>query len=139
MKRRKPLTRKTPMAPRKEWMNRQSDKKRKEKRDTDGPRRLYRIEFPTCQCCEKRRSRHTHEIASGLARSRAVYHRATFLAVCVACHKSIHETSDWPISRQLFQKRKLDPKFYCRRTVNRLRGRDAEAIKESEVDAWSAL
>ena len=130
MKRKKPLQRRT-------WMKRQSDAKRKEKRDTDGPRRNYRLEFPTCQCCERRRSRHTHEIASGGARANAVYFRAAWLAVCMACHREIHETPDWPVSRQLYQKWKHDRKFYCRRTVNRLRGRDEEAITQEEVDAWS--
>lgn len=122
------------------WMPRQSDKKRKERRDTDGPRRHYRQLFPTCQCCEKRRSRHTHEMASGFARAKSVYRRETLLSVCVKCHKKIHETSDWPVSRQLYQKQKLDPAFYCRRTVNRLRGRNEEtAITQEEVDAWSRI
>lgn len=95
------------------------------------------MEFPTCQCCERRRSKHTHEIASGGARSKSVYCRAAWLAVCATCHREIHETSDWPVSRQLFQKWKHDRKFYCRKTVNRLRGRDEEAITQEEVDAWS--
>lgn len=136
MKRRKPLKR-SPMPPRKSWMPRQSEAKRKERRDTDGPRRLYRLEFQTCQCCEVRKSRHTHEMAGGGARAQSVYHRETFLAVCVKCHKAIHETSDWPVSRQLYQKQKHDRAFYCRRTVNRLRGRNEEtAITQEEVDAW---
>lgn len=126
------------MPPRKTWMKRQSDAKRQEKRDTDGTRRNYRLEFPTCQCCEKRRSKHTHEIASGGARVQSVYHRETFLAVCVKCHKEIHETSHWPIARQLYQKMTLDPEHYDRRLVLRLKGWDEEtAITQEEVDAWS--
>jgi hypothetical protein len=136
VKRKRPMKR-SPMPPRKAWMKRQSESKRKERRDTDGSRRLYRLEFPTCQCCEKRRSKHTHEMASGFARAQSVYHRETFLSVCVKCHKAIHETSAWPVSRQLYQKQKLDRAFYCRRTVNRLRGRNEEtAITQEEVDAW---
>ncbi len=131
------INRKTPMPPRTKWMPRQSAKKRQEKRDTDGPRRNYRLEFKTCQCCEKRRSRHTHEMASGGARAQSVYHRETFLAVCIKCHKAIHETSDWPLARQMYQKWKLDRKYYNRRLVNRLRGRNEEtAITQEEVDAW---
>ena len=126
------------MPPRKAWMKRQSDAKRQEKRDTDGPRRNYRLEFPTCQCCEKRRSKHTHEIASGGARAQSVYHRETFLAVCVKCHEEIHQTSNWPIARQLYQKMTLDPDHYDRRLVLRLKGWDEEtAITQEEVDAWS--
>lgn len=136
MKRRKPLKR-SPMPQRKTWLKRQSDKKRQERRDTDGPRRDYRLLFKTCQCCEVRKAKHTHEMASGGARAQSVYHRETFLAVCAKCHKAIHETMEWPLSRQLHQKQKHDPAYYCRRTVNELRGRDEEAITQEEVDAWS--
>ena len=136
MKRRKPLTRKTPMAPRKEWMNRQSDKKRKEKRDTDGPREEYRKQFRRCQCCRNRTSRETHEMASGGSRCKAVYHRETYLAVCRGCHKKIHRTSEWPYARQLWAKKRGDPAYYNRRLVNEIKGWDAEAVTEEDVDAW---
>ena len=117
-------------------MPRQSESKRKERSDTDGPRRDYRELFKTCQCCEKRRSRHTHEMASGGARAQSVYHRETFLAVCVKCHKAIHETMAWPLSRQLWCKKRSDPAHYDRCLVLRLKGWDEEAIPETEVDQW---
>ena len=117
-------------------MPRQSERKRKERSDTDGPRRAYRKLFKTCQCCEKRRSRHTHEMASGGARAQSVYHRETFLSVCVQCHKKIHETMEWPLSRQMFQKQRGDPEYYNRRLVLKLKGWDEEAVSQEEVDAW---
>jgi len=75
-------------------------------------------------------------MVGGGSRAQSVYHRETFLAVCVKCHKEIHETMAWPLSRQMFQKRKLDNAYYNRRLVNEIKGWDAEAIKESEVDQW---
>lgn len=111
-------------------------KKRKEKQDTDGPREQYREQFRWCQCCRKRRSRETHEMASGGARFKAVYHRETYLAVCGDCHKKIHRTSEWPLARQLRAKQHGDPDYYDRRLVLRLKGWDEEtAITQEEVDA----
>lgn len=118
-------------------IKRTSASKRKERRETDGPRAAYRIEFPTCQLCERRKSRETHEIASGTsARKKAVYHRAAWLAVCRECHREIHNTMAWPIARQLYIKWRDDPDYYSRELVNVLRGTDPEAITQEEVDQW---
>ena len=62
------------------------------------------------------------------------------MAVCAQCHSEIHETSDWSLSRQLYQKQKIDPEHYDRRLVLRIKGWDEEtAITQEEVDAWSRI
>lgn len=128
------LNRRTPL--KRSPLKRQSEKKKQEREDTDGPRRDYRLEFSTCQCCQTRRSKHTHEIASGGSRAQSVYHRATWLAVCAQCHSAIHETSEWPLSRQLFCKQTHDPEHYDRLLVLNLKGWDEQAVTQDEVDAW---
>ena len=128
------LNRRTPL--KRSPLKRQSEKKKREREETDGPRRDYRKLFKTCQCCESQPSEHTHEIASGGSRAQSVYHRETYLAVCAECHAAIHETSDWPLSRQLWCKQRGDPEHYCRQLVLRLKGWDEEAITQQEVDAW---
>ena len=81
---------------------------------------------------------HTHEIACGPFRKKALTNAAAWVRICMKCHLSqhgIHNYADWPIARQLALKKKHDPENYDRIAVNRLRCRADEAITEDEVDA----
>jgi hypothetical protein len=82
----------------------------------------------------------THEIASGPARQAALKEPSTWLRTCNGfinnCHDALHDKSEWPIARQLALKWCCDPEHYDRVKVNLLRGRQPEAITETDVNQW---
>jgi hypothetical protein len=80
------------------------------------------------------RSLHTHEIACGAGKEKAMLSPAAWIRVCSTCHPKLHDYGQWPIKRQLNLKRTKDPKHYCRCCVNLLRGRFPDAITEEDVD-----
>lgn len=101
-------------------------------------RRQFAQEFGYCMRCLDEWKRtclmfglQTHEIARGVHRKEAVKHRATMLRLCELCHDTV---SRWPIAAQLALKRMRDPEHYDRVLVNRIRGRQPEAVTELEVD-----
>lgn len=79
------------------------------------------------------RSMETHEIARGLARRPALTEPAAWLRLCGLCHAGVFAAM--PIARQLAYKKLHDPYWYDRVAVNLLRGRQADAVTEDEVDA----
>src|SRR3989304_701614 len=106
-----------------------------------GPRSDFAFEFDYCFVCNKSWHRdrdvpftlEVHEIARGPARKKAVESRCAWLLLCRRCHDAMGDLKKWPISRQLALKRIHDPEYYSRITVNSLRGRDPNAITETEV------
>ena len=84
-----------------------------------------------------------HHICRGTDREAARGERAALVATCSVCHS--HHLDAMPIARQLGLKKLFDSAGYDRRKVNiirsahNLRGPQAEAITEAEVDAEVAV
>jgi hypothetical protein len=93
----------------------------------------------TCQCCMRRKAVDCHEIPRGAHREQALEHRCAWLAVCRPCHELIDDYSEWPVARQLALKLLGDPEHFDLLTVNRLRGRDENAITMGDVVVWLKL
>jgi hypothetical protein len=94
-------------------------------------RSIWAKENPHCFLCGARHMLETHEIARGVHRNKGVSLPAAWLRVCNACHRIVE---GWPVARQLALKKWCDFEFYDRVAVNLARGRQPEAITESEVD-----
>lgn len=73
-----------------------------------------------------------HEIARGPHRKEALEHRCTWNRLCRGCHEKV---GGWSIAQQLCLKQMWDPLYYDRVAVNRIRGRQDEAVNQDEVDA----
>lgn len=94
----------------------------------------YRAMFPKCQYPKCwRPGEEIHEISRGPARAKSLGVRAALLHLCSIHHAIVQPM---PIVAQLALKKLKDLAGYCRVTVNRLRGRQDEAITEDEVDQW---
>lgn len=95
LKRRTPLTRKSPM-------KRMSAKKRKEHRETDEPRRAFKLAVGCCMNCgETFDDLDVHEIANGPARSKAVRLPRLQMVLCRECHDLMGDKAAFPVARQL--------------------------------------
>lgn len=133
---RSPLTRRTPLK-RKTSLCPMSAKKRQERAETDGPRREYREMFVMCQICCRRKATETHEIARGAHRSEGIRARCAWLCVCRRCHDDeVGDYSRWPVTRQLAAKLVRDTEFFDLDIINKIRGRDADAITLADVAKW---
>lgn len=130
----------SPMPPRKKRMRQVSLKRAKLQRAVSKPRQAFLAEHPTCWACGEENSEHVHEMASGPDRGKALVDRAAWFAVGRKCHRAIHESSKWPLAKQLALKKKFDPEHYNRQRVNELRGRARDAVTAKQVrDAMKAL
>lgn len=104
-------------------------------------RTKFKAEYGRCMVCGDAwrsadfwpRVLETHEIARGPARSKAVACRAAWLVLCRQHHEQVGDLSVWPVVRQLALKLLRDPDGYDRVAVNRLRGRQDDAITDEEV------
>ena len=96
----KPLKR-SPMPRPTKAMNKIGPNKKREKRDTDKPRRALREEAGECMSCERRKAVHTHEIAAGGSRCKAVYLPRLQAALCDTCHREWHDAAMWPPHAQI--------------------------------------
>lgn len=104
-------------------------------------RSKFKAEYGRCMICGHEwrsadyfpRVLETHEIARGTARSKAVVCRAAWLVLCREHHVAVGDLSKWPVARQLALKLIRDPEGFDRVAVNRLRGRQDEAITHDEV------
>lgn len=134
--RKRPLKR-TPMPPRKTYMNRVNPATAKQRREADPVRAKYVAEVFTCQCCGKRPATECHEIVRRSTSKKSIEYRCCYLALCHDCHEySVSDYSKYPISRQLALKSIGDPEHFCLATVNKLRGRDEGAITWADVSKW---
>lgn len=132
---RTPLRRKTPMARTPSNLKRSRLKPMSKKRRTlidqvSEAREAYRMDFPECALCGQPAT-DVHEISRGPAREESLKHPETWIHVCRACHSEKFATM--PIERQLALKCIQSPEYFDRRLVNVIRGRDADAVTESEV------
>lgn len=133
---RTPLNRRTPLQ-RKTWMKRMSAKRAKLIREAKPERDEYRDLFVMCQVCLRRKATDVHEICRGTHREAALRLRCAWLCCCRTCHRDeLADASRWPISRQLACKLVGDPEFFDLELVNRLRGREVDAITLPEVAKW---
>lgn len=115
-------------------MRRVSAKRRSHNAAVKPVRDEYRYMFPKCQVpwC-KSQGAHIHEISRGPARGASLGVRAALLHVCPTDHRQMEVL---PVEAQLALKKIADPDGYDRVAVNRLRGRQPEAITEAEVLDW---
>jgi hypothetical protein len=93
----------------------------------------YRESHPDCAWCGEAVASQLHEIARGPARDAALSVPAAWLHLCETCHPLMDRL---PVAAQLAIKRISDPTHYDRRAVNRLRGRDENAITDADVTEW---
>ena len=104
------------------------------------PRDQWSQERLRCFVCGKGvahwKGLHTHEIARGVHRQKALKEPVAWLRVCGRCHEQLDDYQIWPIARQLALKKVCDLQHYDRVQVNRLRGRQDGAVTEAEVDAF---
>lgn len=135
LKRRKRLESKTPLR-RGAGLKRTRLKRTRPK--TSPEREKYRRKFKTCQLCGEPR-KHVHEIVTRAKNASAIEQRCCFLSLCERCHDRMHDHSDYPLARQYALKQRVDPEGYCRETLNRMRGRAANAITQEQVDEWNHL
>lgn len=98
-------------------------------REVKEVRKDYLEEFATCQVCGASPSVAIHEITRGPHRAEALSQRTCWLAVCMECHREIHDLAhNWPIERQCALKAIRDPAFFSLSDINRIRGRSPGAI-----------
>ena len=98
------------------------------------PREQFRWDNPRCQwpgctawTCD------VHEIARGVHRKKALGVPAAMLALCRLHHDECHRRPS--VVRDLAVKWRAKDGTYDRVAVNRLRGRQPEAITQAEVEA----
>ena len=94
-------------------------------------RKRYRNQL--CQCCGAERAKHVHEIAPAGQREAMLEYRQAWLALCPTCHLRMHNYADYPPERQLALKAIADPEYFDRVLINKLRGRDEDAISWPDV------
>jgi hypothetical protein len=104
--------------------------------DIEKVRFEFRIAFPYCWVCGCMAT-DIHEMACGPARKKAYQEPASWLRLCRKCH--VPWVQHWPIAKQLAYKAWFDPANYDRVLVNKLRGRDGDAVDPKEVAYWSRL
>ena len=105
--------------------------------ETDA-RHQFAREFPRCWLCDGT-AHDVHEIARGVHRKRAVQERCAWLRACRLCHDKLGDYAIWPLERQYALKMIYDPDNYDRIRVNEIRGRDANAISETDVAIQVAM
>ena len=115
-------------------MKRFSDKRRRENAAAKPFRDAYRAEFPWCQVCETRKGRDVHEIARGPARRAAYQERCCWLHVCPLCHLNLGDYAEFPLSRQLWFKKQVDPANYNLERFLVIYGK--RDIEQADVDRW---
>lgn len=86
-----------------------------------------------CEVCIKRQPVEVHEITRGAAREESLDKPEAVLAVCRHCHRKLEDYRIWPVTRQLAVKFLRSPKLLNLEVVNRLRGRDENAITLDDV------
>jgi hypothetical protein len=127
----------SPMPPRKKPMNKVSTKTRKTRSDSKDARAQYVAEHWTCQCCMKRQATECHEIVTRAKNAKSILYRSCYLALCELCHgNEVSDYSRYPVSRQLALKLVSDGDHFNLQEVNRLRGRDENAITLADVAKW---
>jgi hypothetical protein len=125
------------MPPRKKRMNRVNPKTAKLRRQARDPRAQYVAEHFTCQCCLKRQASECHEIVTRAKSAKSILYRCCYLALCSTCHRTeVSDYSRYPITRQLALKLVSDGDNFNLAEVNRLRGRDENAITLADVAKW---
>jgi hypothetical protein len=125
----KGLTRKT-------RMRTVSKKRAKVNRQAKPVRDAYLAAHPICEVCCRRRSTERHEITCGPAREASLDKIDVLLAVCGGidgCHDELDDYSVWPVTRQLALKAIRSERPLDLPLVNRLRGRDENAITWGDV------
>ena len=81
---------------------------------------------------------HTHEIARGPNRQKALDKRFALLVLCYRCHmERIHGNEEWPESRQLAVLKRSRPSDYDLAAYNTLVGRGPNRITETEEEVES--
>lgn len=91
-----------------------------------------RCQWPGCHCL----ATDVHEIARGIYRRRALGFPAAMLALCRRHHDECHRRPS--VVRDLAVKLLANDGTYDRVAVNRLRGRQPEAITQREVEEAAA-
>lgn len=86
-----------------------------------------------CEVCIKRHPQAVHEITRGPAREASLDRPEVVLAVCDRCHRDLEDYRKWPVTRQLALKFLRSPWLVDLELVNRLRGRDYNAIDWDDV------
>ena len=132
MKRKRPLKR-SPMPPRKTWMPRVSKKRRQLMSKVKPFRDKYLASKLLCEVCIKRQPQEVHEITRGAAREASLDKPEVVLAVCRKCHNALDDYAKWPVTRQLAVKFLRSPMLLNLELVNKLRGRDENAITLDDV------
>ncbi len=132
MKRRKPLKR-SPMPPRTSWLPRVSKKRRQLMAKVKPFRDKYLASKLLCEVCIKRQPQEVHEITRGAAREASLDKPEVVLAVCRHCHRQLDDYARWPVTRQLAVKFLRSPLLLNLELVNKLRGRDYNAITMDDV------
>jgi hypothetical protein len=98
-------------------------------------RQAFCEQFPTCMVpgCTIA-TNDIHEVARGAHREGGYESRCTWLALCrFPHHEEFDDYAKWPLARQYALKALVDPEYYCRVTLNRIRGRADDAISFDEV------
>jgi hypothetical protein len=100
----------------------------------ESTRRQFVYDIARCMICGScTGGGDVHEIARGPSRKEAYHNRAAWLLLCRQCHDEVGNYMLWPIARQLAVKLVADPDYFDLEVVNRLRGRDKDAITMQEV------
>lgn len=86
-----------------------------------------------CEVCIKRQPIEVHEITRGPAREASLDKPEVVLAVCRICHDLLGDYRKWPVTRQLAVKFLRSPMLLNLDVVNKLRGRDENAITLDDV------
>jgi hypothetical protein len=141
---RSPLTRRTPLKrsdkPLKRARLARVSKKRKSLMAKVKPfRDRYLASKLLCEVCIKRQPIEVHEITRGPAREASLEKSEVVLAVCRKCHDLLGDYSKWPVTRQLAVKFLRSPMLLNLEVVNRIRGRDENAITLDDVVKWLSI
>lgn len=133
-----PLTRRTPLKrsdkPLKRTRLAKVSKKRKALMAKVKPfRDRYLASKLLCEVCIKRPPVEVHELTRGPARESSLDKPEVVLAVCRKCHDLLGDYSKWPVTRQLAVKFLRSPMLLNLEVVNRLRGRDENAINLDDI------
>ena len=126
------------MPNRKGGMRSQSRKRAKLMREVRKSRDDFAAEYEVCCCCRQRKEITVHEIARGSFRELALRERSAWLPACKQCNEGpLHDHTEWPISHQLALKALVDPDYYDRVGLNKMRSRKQTAV--TEIDVLRAL
>jgi len=88
-----------------------------------------------CWVCGVTSNLQNHDIARGCHRASGARNPANWVRCCFECHDRLGDYGQWPVVRQLALKMSRDAAYYNLAAVNVLRGRQAFAIAQDEVDA----